>query len=85
MDNLSSHKAPAVRRAIRKAGALLIYLPPYSPDLNPIEQAFSKLKTLLRKENARTREQLETCIAKLLDQVTPTESANFFREAGYST
>ena len=72
MDNLSSHKAAAIRRAIRKAGALLIYLPPYSPDLNPIEQAFSKLKTLLRKENARTREQLETCIAKLLDQLTPS-------------
>lgn len=56
MDNLSSHKNPAIRRAIRAAGALLLFLPPYSPDLNPIEQAFSKLKTLLRKENARTRE-----------------------------
>ena len=53
MDNLSSHKDPAIRRAIRSAGAKLFYLPPYSPDLNPIEQAFSKLKTLLRKENAR--------------------------------
>ncbi len=85
MDNLSSHKAAAIRRAIRKAGALLIFLPPYSPDMNPIEQAFSKLKTLLRKANARTREQLEACIAKLLDQITPAECANFFREAGYST
>jgi len=85
MDNLSSHKAAAVRRAIRAAGALLIFLPPYSPDLNPIEQAFSKLKTLLRKENARTLDDTSTCIGKLLDQVTPTECANYFSEAGYST
>src|SRR3984885_9809008 len=62
MDNLSSHKSSAVRRAIRDAGAKLIFLPPYSPDLNPIEQAFAKLKTLLRKENARTVEQTTTCI-----------------------
>lgn len=85
MDNLSSHKAAAVRRAIRAAGALLIFLPPYSPDLNPIEQAFSKLKTLLRKENARTLEHTSDCIAKLLDQVTSKECANYFSEAGYST
>ena len=85
MDNLSSHKAPAVRRAIRAAGALLLFLPPYSPDLNPIEQAFSKLKTLLRKENARTQDETSTCIGKLLDQVTPTECANYFSHAGYST
>jgi transposase len=84
MDNLSSHKAAAVRRAIRSAGALLIFLPPYSPDLNPIEQAFSKLKTLLRKENARTREQTEKCIGTLLDRITADECANYFREAGYS-
>jgi transposase len=85
MDNLSSHKAAAVRRVIRAAGALLIFLPPYSPDLNPIEQAFSKLKTLLRKENARTREQTETCIGTLLARVTAEECANYCREAGYST
>ena len=85
MDNLSSHKAPAVRRALRAAGALLIFLPPYSPDLNPIEQAFSKLKTLLRKENARTMEQTSACIGKLLDHVTPKECANYFSEAGYAT
>ena len=85
MDNLSSHKAAAVRRAIRAAGALLLFLPPYSPDLNPIEQAFAKLKTLLRKENARTLEQTTTGIVTLLDQVTPNECANYFRTAGYST
>jgi transposase len=59
MDNLSSHKIKAVRRATRAAGAKLFYLPPYGPDLNPIEQAFSKLKTLLRKENGRTIERVE--------------------------
>jgi len=85
MDNLSSHKAAAVRRVIRAAGALLIFLPPYSPDLNPIEQAFSKLKTLLRKENARTQEQTTSSIGKLLDRITPCECANYFRNAGYST
>jgi transposase len=85
MDNLSSHKAVAVRRAIRSAGAKLIFLPPYSPDLNPIEQAFSQLKTLLRKENARTQTQTTSCIGKLLDQVTAVASANYFKEAGYST
>jgi transposase len=85
MDNLSSHKAAAIRRAIRSVGALLIFLPPYSPDLNPIEQAFSKLKTLLRKENARTQEQTENCIGTLLNRITADECANYFREAGYST
>ena len=85
MDNLSSHKSAAVRKAIRAAGALLIFLPPYSPDLNPIEQAFSKLKTLLRKENARTLPQTEAGIGKLLGCVTPLECANYFSEAGYAT
>ncbi len=85
MDNLSSHKAAEVRRAIRQAGALLIFLPPYSPDLNPIEQTFSQLKTLLRKENARTIEETIACIGKLLDRVTKEHCANYFREAGYST
>lgn len=85
MDNLSSHKNAAVRRAIRAAGAKLFYLPPYSPDLNPIEQAFAKLKTLLRKQNARTTEQVETCIAKLLDRITPAECRGYFAEAGYAS
>jgi transposase len=85
MDNLGSHKAAEVRRAIRAAGALLIFLPPYSPDLNPIEQAFSQLKTLLRKENARTVEQTIACIGRLLDCIKPEHCTNYFRETGYST
>ena len=85
MDNLSSHKNKAVRQAIRAAGAKLFYLPPYSPDLNPIEQAFSKLKTLLRKENARTTERVKKCIAKLIQQIQPAECLNYFQEAGYAS
>lgn len=85
MDNLSSHKRAGVKAAIESVGAELRFLPPYSPDLNPIEQAFSKLKTLLRKENARTMEQTSACIGKLLDHVTPKECANYFSEAGYAT
>jgi transposase len=85
MDNLSSHKSKAVREAIRAAGAKLFFLPPYSPDLNPIEQAFSKLKTLLRKENARTIEQIEQCIAKLIKLIDQEECRNYFREAGYAS
>jgi transposase len=84
MDNLSSHKDPAIRRAIRSARAKLFYLPPYSPDLNPIEQAFSKLKTLLRKENARSREAVEHAIGRLLAKLTAAECRNFFTEAGYA-
>jgi putative transposase len=84
MDNLSSHKDPAIRRAIRSVGAKLSYLPPYSPDLSPIEQAFSKLKTLLRKENARSREAVEHAIGRSLNKLTATECRNFFAEAGYA-
>jgi transposase len=83
MDNLSSHKNEAVRQAIRATGAKLLFLPPYSPDLNPIEQAFFKLKTLLRKANARTIEQVEKCMAKLLKQINPAECLNYFQQAGY--
>jgi transposase len=75
----------AVRAAIRAAGAKLFYLPAYSPDPNPIEKAFSKLKTLLRKQNARTIERVENCIAELLRQISPDECLNFFREAGYAS
>ena len=85
MDNLSSHKDPAIRRALRRVGAKLFYLPPYSPDLNPIEMAFSKLKTLLRKRNARTFAEIETAIAELLRDITPAECAAFFRAAGYAS
>jgi transposase len=84
MDNLSSHKAPAIRRAIRSAGAKLFYLPRYSPDLNPIEQAFAKLKTLLRKENARSLEQVEAGIVRSLGKLTPGECRSFFIKAGYA-
>jgi transposase len=85
MDNLSSHKDPAIRRAIRAAGAKLFYLPQYSPDLNPIEQGFSKLRTLLRKANARSFEAIEAAIAAILTVITPAECRNFFAEAGYAT
>jgi|TARA_B100000315_G_scaffold213122_1_gene210896 transposase len=83
MDNLSSHKVAGVRQAIKAAGAFLLYLPPYSPDLNPIELAFAKLKALLRKAAARSVEDLWRLIAKLLDDFTPQECSNFFRHAGY--
>ena len=85
MDNLGSHKNAAVRAALRAVGAKLFFLPPYSPDLNPIEQAFSQLKTLLRKENARTQSHVTECIGKLLKHVTPTAAANYLRKAGYAT
>jgi transposase len=85
IDNLSSHKAPAIQRAIRAAGAKLFYRPPYSPDLNPIEQAFARLKTPLCKQNARTIPQVEACIARLLAELTPHQCRNYFREAGYAS
>lgn len=83
MDNLGSHKLPSVRGAIEKAGAKLLYLPPYSPDFNPIEKAFSKLKALLRKASERTVEGLWNAIGELIDQFTPQECANYFAAAGY--
>ena len=85
MDNLGSHKGPAVRRAIRAAGARLLFLPPYSPDLNPIEQVFAKLKTLLRKAEERTVEATWRRIGQLLDHFTPAECANYIRNAGYAS
>lgn len=83
MDNLSSHKAPAVREMIEAAGASLLYLPPYSPDFNPIEQAFSKLKAHLRKAAARTIHGLWNAIGRILDLYSPAECANFFAKCGY--
>ena len=83
MDNLSSHKGPAVRAMIEAAGATLLYLPPYSPDFNPIEMAFAKLKALLRKAAARTVHGLWAAIGRLLDCFTPAECINFFAAAGY--
>ena len=83
MDNLGSHKGDAVRRAIRAAGAHLFFLPKYSPDLNPIEQFFSKLKHWLRKAAKRTTEALYHAIGPILDTVSSTECANYFANAGY--
>src|ERR1700746_100941 len=83
MDNLGSHKANAVRRAIRAAGARLFYLPKYSPDLNPIEQFFAKLKHWLRKAAKRSIEAVYTAIRPLPNTVTSAECANYFANAGY--
>jgi transposase len=83
MDNLGSHKRPGIRQAIEAAGARLLYLPPYSPDFNPIEKAFSKLKALLRKAAERTVDGLWDAIGALLDAFTPKECANYFAAAGY--
>jgi transposase len=83
MDNLSSHKGPAIRKMIEAAGATLLYLPPYSPDFNPIENAFAKLKALLRKLAARTVDSLWNAIATLLSAFTPAECINYFAHAGY--
>ena len=83
MDNLSSHKGPAVRRAIEAADANLLYLPPYSPDFNPIENAFAKLKALLRKAAVRTIGALWDQIGTMLNLFTPAECANYFKAAGY--
>ena len=85
MDNLGSHKGKAVRRAIRNAGAQLLFLPPYSPDLNPIEQVFAKLKALLRKAAERTVEATWRRIGTLLDHFSPDECANYLRNSGYAS
>jgi transposase len=83
MDNLASHKKGAVGEAIQAVGAELRYLPPYSPDLNPIENAFAKLKAALRKAAARTVDDLETAIRNALPTFLPDECANYFHAAGY--
>ena len=84
MDNLPAHKIAGVRSAITAAGAQLFLLPPYSPDMNPIEMAFAKLKTLLRQAPERTVDGLWRRIGDLLDQFTPTECANYLQAAGYA-
>jgi transposase len=83
MDNLGAHKVRGVRQAIEAAGAELLYLPPYSPDLNPIEQAFAKLKTLLRTAARRTVDALWRAIGHALDAFTPAECAHYLAHAGY--
>jgi transposase len=85
MDNLPAHKVTGVRQAIEAAGAALLYLPPYSPDLNPIELAFSKLKALLRKAAERTVDGLWDKIGNILDQFTPQECRNYFKHDGYAS
>ena len=83
MDNLAAHKSTPVRDAIEAVGARLLFLPPYSPDLNPIENAFAKLKALLRKAAARSIEQLWDAIARIIQTYSPHECANYFAAAGY--
>ncbi len=83
MDNLGSHKVAGVREAVEARGASLLHLPPYSPDLNPIEMAFAKLKALLRSEAARTVEALWAAVGRLLDRFTPAECARCLAHCGY--
>ena len=85
LDNLGSHKGPAVRAAIRAAGARMLFLPPYSPDLNPIEQVFAKLKTLLRKAAERSVEATWKRIGLLLDAFPPHECAAYLKNSGYAS
>jgi len=84
LDNLSSHKVAGIRTAIKARGATLVYLPPYSPDLNPIEQVFAKLKHLLRKASARTVDALHDAIGSLLNAFSPAECRNYINNSGYS-
>lgn len=83
MDNLGSHKRPSIRAAIEAAGANLLYLPPYSPNFNPIENAFAKLKALLRKAAERTVDGLWNAIGRISQIFSPVECANYFSAAGY--
>lgn len=84
MDNLSSHKRSTTRQLIEAAGARLVFLPPYSPDLNPIEMIFAKIKQCLRSLAHRTRQSLWDAMQSVLDQVTPTDAANCYRHCGYT-
>jgi transposase len=84
MDNLSSHKVAGVREAIEAAGARVLYLPSYSPDLNPIENAFSKIKALLRKAAERSMEGLWKKIGEILEKITPNDCQGYFRNCGYA-
>ena len=85
LDNLGSHKGAAARAAIRAAGAHLLFLPPYSPDLNPIEQLFAKLKHLVRKAEPRTVEETWYRVGKLLDRFSPDKCANYLKNSGYAS
>ena len=83
MDNLSTHKVKGIREKVEAKGAHILYLPPYSPDFNPIEKAFSQIKAFLRKAAARTKENLQDAIAKAIDCVTPFNARNYFASCGY--
>lgn len=83
LDNLPAHKAADARKAIEEAGAILLFLPPYSPDFNPIEKAINQIKAFLKKTAARTREDLRAAIAKAVDIVTPANAQNYFQACGY--
>ena len=83
MDNLSAHKGERVKELVENAGCELLYLPPYSPDFSPIEEAFSKVKGLLRKAEARSREALVEAIGKALDAITARDARGFFEHCGY--
>ena len=85
VDNLSSHKGGRVKEIVEGRGCELVYLPPYSPDLNPIEQAFSKVKGLMRKAEARTREALVEAMGRALDALTSRDARGFFGHCGYRT
>jgi transposase len=85
LDNLAAHRVDGFHQAIKAVGASLLYLPPYSPDLNPIEQLFAKLKALLRKAAARTRDQLWSTIGRLLASLPSAECANYLRHCGYGS
>jgi transposase len=85
MDNLGSHKSAALRRILKDAGARLWFLPPYSPDLNPIEQAFAKIKHWMREAQKRSIEDTWRHIGKLVDAIPPTECQNYFKNAGYAS
>jgi transposase len=85
LDNLAAHKVDGVRQALAAAGAPILYLPPYSPDLNPIEQLFAKLKALLRKAAARAKDDLWTTIGRLLDTCPTTECLNYLTHCGYAS
>jgi transposase len=84
MDNLSSHKRITTRQRVESAGAQVLFLPPYSPDLNPIEMVFSKIQSLLRSLACRTRQALWEAMQRVLDQITPSDAINCFRHCGYS-
>ena len=83
LDNVAFHKSPRAEQLVRQKGAWLLFLPPYSPDLNPIEMAFSKLKTLLRKRAARTFDALSTALGEICDLFSVQECRNYFKAAGY--